>query len=138
NPQDLSRLYVRSRDGTLVQLSNLVNVEQITYPPIVTHFNIYPAVDVQASPAQGYSTGQAMAAMEKLVKEIMPPSIGFEWYGTGYQERQSGGAAPVIFGLAFVMVFLVLAAQYESYIDPTIIMITVPLAILGAMGAILL
>lgn len=138
NPQDLSRLYVRSRDGTLVQLDNLVSVEPITYPPIVTHFNIYPAVDVQAAPAQGYSTGQAMAAMEKLVKEIMPPSIGFEWYGTGYQEKQSGGAAPVIFGLAFVMVFLVLAAQYESYIDPTIIMITVPLAILGAMGAILL
>ena len=138
NPQDLSRLYVRSRDGTLIQLSNLVTVEPTTYPPIVTHFNIYPAVDVQASPAQGYSTGQAMAAMEKLVKEIMPPSIGFEWYGTGYQEKQSGGAAPVIFGLAFVMVFLVLAAQYESYIDPTIIMITVPLAILGAMGAILL
>lgn len=138
NPQDMSRLYVRSRDGALVQLSNVVNIKQINYPPIVTHFNIYPAVDVQASPAQGYSTGQAMMAMEKLAKEIMPVSMGYEWYGTGYQEKQSGGAAPIIFGLAFIMVFLVLAAQYESYIDPTIIMMTVPLAILGAMGAILL
>jgi hydrophobe/amphiphile efflux-1 (HAE1) family protein len=138
NPQDMSRLYVRSRDGALVQLSNVVDIKQINYPPIVTHFNIYPAVDVQASPAQGFSTGQAMMAMEKLAKEIMPVSIGYEWYGTGYQERQSGGAAPIIFGLAFIMVFLVLAAQYESYIDPTIIMMTVPLAILGAMGAILL
>lgn len=138
NPQDMSRLYVRSRDGALVQLSNVVDIKQINYPPIVTHFNIYPAVDVQASPAQGFSTGQAMMAMEKLAKEIMPVSIGYEWYGTGYQERQSGGAAPIIFGLAFIMVFLVLAAQYESYIDPTIIMMTVPLAILGAMGAIML
>jgi multidrug efflux pump subunit AcrB len=129
---------VRSRDGTLVQLSNVVNIKQITYPPILTHFNIYPAVDVQAAPAQGYSTGQAMMAMEKLAKETLPVSMGYEWYGTGYQEKQSGGAAPVIFGLAFIMVFLVLAAQYESYVDPTIIMMTVPLGILGAMGAILL
>jgi multidrug efflux pump subunit AcrB len=93
---------------------------------------------VQASPAAGFSSGQAIAAMEKLADEILPVSFGYEWYGTAYQEKQSGGAAPIIFGLAFIMVFLVLAAQYESYVDPTIIMMTVPLAILGAMGAILL
>ncbi len=138
NPEDIMRLYVRSQTGVLVQLGNVVNVKQITYPPIVTHFNVYPAVDVQASPAPGYSTGQAMAAMEKLAKEILPASFGYEWFGTAYQEQQSGGAAPIIFGLAFIMVFLVLAAQYESYVDPTIIMMTVPLAILGAMGGILL
>jgi hydrophobe/amphiphile efflux-1 (HAE1) family protein len=138
NPQNITSLYVKSRTGALVQLSNVLKLENITYPPILTHFNIYPAVDVQASPAQGYSTGQAMAAMERLAKEKMPNGIGFEWYGTGYQEKQAGGAAPIIFGLAFIMVFLVLAAQYESYIDPTIIMMTVPLAILGAMGAVLL
>lgn len=138
SPEDIMRLYVRTRDKTLVQLSNVLQVKEITYPPILTHFNIYTAVDVQASPAQGFSTGQAMAAMEKLAQEILPSTIGYEWYGTGYQERQSGGAAPIIFGLAFIMVFLVLAAQYESYVDPTIIMMTVPLAILGAMGAILL
>ncbi|MEB3310527.1 MAG: efflux RND transporter permease subunit [Snowella sp.] len=138
NPEDISRLYVRSQTGALVQLGNVVSVKTITYPPIVTHFNVYPAIDVQASPAAGYSTGQAMAAMEKLAKEILPPSFGYEWFGTAYQEQQSGGAAPIIFGLAFIMVFLVLAAQYESYVDPTIIMMTVPLAILGAMGGILL
>jgi hydrophobe/amphiphile efflux-1 (HAE1) family protein len=138
SPEDIMRLYVRNRDRNLVQLSNVLQVKEITYPPILTHFNIYTAIDVQASPAQGFSTGQAMAAMEKLANEILPSTMGYEWYGTGYQERQSGGAAPIIFGLAFIMVFLVLAAQYESYVDPTIIMMTVPLAILGAMGAILL
>jgi hydrophobic/amphiphilic exporter-1 (mainly G- bacteria), HAE1 family len=138
NPQDIGRLYVRSRTGDLVQLDNLVNIKQITYPPIIPHFNVYPAVNVQASPAAGFSSGQAIAAMEKLADEILPVSFGYEWYGTAYQEKQSGGAAPIIFGLAFIMVFLVLAAQYESYVDPTIIMMTVPLAILGAMGAVLL
>ncbi|MGA1622181.1 MAG: efflux RND transporter permease subunit [Synechocystis sp.] len=138
NPRDIERLYVRSRSGELVQLSNVLALNNITYPPILTHFNIYPAIDVQAAPALGYSTGQAMAAMEKLADEMFPESMGYAWYGTGYQEQQSGGAAPIIFGLAFIMVFLVLAAQYESYVDPTIIMMTVPLAILGAMGAILL
>lgn len=138
NPRDIGRLYVRSRTGALVQLSNLIDVKQTTYPPILTNFNIYPAVDVQASPAAGYSTGQAMATMERLSKEMFPDSIGYAWYGTGYEELQSAGAAPIIFGLAFIMVFLVLSAQYESYVDPAIIMMTVPLAILGAIGAILL
>jgi multidrug efflux pump subunit AcrB len=120
----------------MVQLSSLVRTEQLTYPPIVTHFNIYPAIKVQASPAPGYSTGQAIKAMEEVAAQALQPGFGYEWTGTAFQERSSGGAAPIIFGLAFVIVFLVLAAQYESYIDPTIIMITVPLAILGALGAV--
>ena len=136
NPADISRLYVRSQDGNMVQLSSLVRTEQTTYPPIVTHYNIYPAIKVQASPAPGYSTGQAMKAIEEVAAQTLQPGFGYEWTGTAFQERSSGGAAPIIFGLAFVIVFLVLAAQYESYIDPTIIMITVPLAILGALGAV--
>ena len=136
NPADIGRLYVRSRDGRMVQLSNLVRTEQLTYPPIVTHYNIYPAIKVQASPAPGYSTGQAMQAIEEVAAQVLQPGFGYEWTGTAFQEQSSSGAAPIIFGLAFVIVFLVLAAQYESYIDPTIIMITVPLAILGALGAV--
>ncbi|MEP0884075.1 efflux RND transporter permease subunit [Trichocoleus sp. ST-U3] len=136
NPADINRLYVRSQDGKMVQLSNLVRTEQLTYPPIVTHYNIYPAIKVQASPAPGYSTGQAIQAIEEVAAQVLQPGLGYEWTGTAFQERSSSGAAPIIFGLAFVIVFLVLAAQYESYIDPTIIMITVPLAILGALGAV--
>jgi multidrug efflux pump subunit AcrB len=76
--------------------------------------------------------------MEEVAEQVLQPGFGYAWTGTAFQEKASGGAAPIIFGLAFVMVFLVLAAQYESYVDPIIIMITVPLAILGAIGALLL
>ena len=85
---------------------------------------------------QGFSTGQAIAAMEAVAKQTLQSGFEYEWTGTALQEKTSGGAAPIIFGLAFVIVFLVLAAQYESYIDPIIILLTVPLAILGALGAI--
>ncbi len=136
NPDDISRLYVRSQDGNLIQLSTLVQMERLTYPPVVTHFNVYPSIKIQGAPAPGYSTGQAIQAMEEVANQVLQPGFGFAWTGTAFQERSSSGAAPIIFGLAFVMVFLVLAAQYESYVDPTIIMITVPLAILGALGAI--
>ncbi|BAZ10529.1 RND multidrug efflux transporter [Calothrix sp. NIES-4071] len=136
NPDALNSLYVRSRDNKMIPLTSVVKAERINYPPIITHYNIYPAIKVQASPAPGFSTGQAMAAMEEVAAQTLQPGFGYEWTGTAFQERSGGGAAPIIFGLAFVMVFLVLAAQYESYIDPTIIMLTVPLAILGALGAI--
>jgi hydrophobe/amphiphile efflux-1 (HAE1) family protein len=137
NPEDIGRLYVRSQDGNLVQLSNVVHMEKITYPPIVTHYNVYPSIKIQGAPAPGYSTGQAMKAMEEVADQVLQPGFGYAWTGTALQEQSSGGAAPIIFGLAFVIVFLVLAAQYESYVDPTIIMLTVPLAILGALGAII-
>jgi hydrophobe/amphiphile efflux-1 (HAE1) family protein len=138
NPEDINRLYVRSVDGNLVQLGNLVQMEKISYPPIVTHYNTYPAIKIQGASAPGYSSGQAITAMEEAASSVLQPGFSYAWTGTALQEKSSGGAAPIIFGLAFIMVFLVLAAQYESYIDPTIIMITVPLAILGAIGAIVL
>jgi hydrophobe/amphiphile efflux-1 (HAE1) family protein len=137
NPEDISRLYVRSQDGNLVQLSNVVHMEKITYPPILTHYNVYPSIKIQGAPAPGYGTGQAMKAMEEVADQVLQPGFGYAWTGTALQEQSSGGAAPIIFGLAFVIVFLVLAAQYESYVDPTIIMLTVPLAVLGALGAII-
>jgi hydrophobe/amphiphile efflux-1 (HAE1) family protein len=138
NPEDISRFYVRSRDNHMVQLSSVVKTKEITYPPIISHFNIYPSIKIQASPAAGFSSGQAIQALEEVSQQTLQPGFGYAWTGTAFQEKSSGGAAPIIFGLAFVVVFLVLAAQYESYVDPTIIMITVPLAILGALGAIAL
>ena len=135
-PDDISRLFVRSRDGELVQLSNLIEQERISYPPIVTNYNVYPAIKVNITPASGFSSGQIITAMEEVAEATLQPGFGYEWTNTAAEEKTSSGAAPLVFGLSFVMVFLVLAAQYESYIDPLIIMLTVPLAILGALGAI--
>ncbi len=136
NPADLTRLYVRSQDGALVQMSNLVAATPITYPPIVTNYNVFPSIKVIVAPAPGYSSGQVIAAMEEVANQTLQPGFGYDWTTTAAEEKEAGGAAPIIFGLGFVMVFFVLAAQYESYIDPTIIMLTVPLAILGALGGI--
>jgi multidrug efflux pump subunit AcrB len=136
NPSDISRFYVRSRDGALVQLSNVVNIQKINYPPTLTHYNVYPSIKIQAAPAPGYSSGQAIKAMEAVAKETLPNSFGYEWTGSALEEKSAGSATILIFGLGFVLVFLVLAAQYESYIDPTIIMLTVPLSTLGALFAI--
>lgn len=136
NPADIERLYVRSQDGTLVQLSNLLTAKPIVYPPIVTNYNVFPAIKVIAAPAPGFSSGQVILAMEEVANEVLQPGFGYDWTTTASEEKAAGGAAIVVFGLAFVMVFLVLSAQYESYVDPIIIMITVPVSMLGAIGGI--
>ncbi|WP_324282916.1 efflux RND transporter permease subunit [Cyanobacterium aponinum UTEX 3221] len=136
NPDDIERLYVRNATGDMVRLDNLLSIKPNTAPPIITNYNVYPAIKVNVSPAQGYSSGQVIEVMERVTAQALQPGFGFEWTSTAAEEKTAGGAAPIVFGLGFVMVFLVLAAQYESYIDPTIIMLTVPLAILGALGAI--
>ena len=136
HPQDIERLYVRSQNGDLVSLGNLVNLKEFTGPPTITHYNLFRAINIQGSPAPGYSTGQAIKAMEEVAAEILPASLGYEWTGTALEEKSAGGQSAIIFGLGLLMAFLVLAAQYESYVDPIIIMLTVPLAVLGAIAAI--
>ncbi len=136
NLEHIDSIYVRSRNGEMIQLSNLVKTKQTTYPPIVTNYNVYPAIKINVSPAPGYSSGQVIKAMEEVAAQELQPGFGYDWTNTAAEEKASGGAAPIVFGLGFVMVFLVLAAQYESYVDPTIIMLTVPLGILGALGGI--
>lgn len=135
-PEDINRLYVRSQDGDMVQLSNLVNVQPKTSAQTITHYNLFRSISVQGAAAPGKSSGQAIQAMETTAAEVLPPGMDFEWTGTALEEIESGGQAPLIFGLGLVLVFLALAAQYESFIDPAIIMLTVPLAILGALSAV--
>ncbi len=136
NPQDIEKLYVTSADGNLVSLGTLVQLEEFTGPQTITHYNLFRSIKIQGSPAPGYSTGQAIAAMEEVAAENLSPGFGYEWTGTALEEISSGGQSVIIFALGLVMAFLVLAAQYESYIDPIIIMLTVPLAVLGAIAAI--
>lgn len=136
NPDDIGIFYVRSQSGSLVQLSDLITVEEFVAPPTITHYNVYEAIKIQGSPASGYSTGQAIAAMEEVAAEVLNPGFGYEWTGLSLEEKSAGGATGAIFALAFILVFLIMAAQYGSYVDPTIILLTVPLATLGAMVAI--
>ena len=135
-PDDISQLYVRSLDGEMVPLSGLVKITDFVGPETITHFNVFRSMKIQGTTAPGYSSGQAIAQMEQAAEEVLDPGFGYAWQGTALEEKSSGGAAPLIFGLGFVMVFLVLAAQYESYIDPLIIMLAVPLAVLGALSAV--
>ena len=132
---DISRLYVRSGMGDMVPLSALIKVEQTRGVQTVKHYNIYRTAAIQGAAAPGYSSGQAIEAMERLAAKVLPEGYGYEWTGVAFQEKKAGGQAPIIFGLALVFVFLFLAAQYESWTLPLIIMFAVPLAILGALLA---
>ncbi|MBI4785413.1 MAG: efflux RND transporter permease subunit [Oscillatoriophycideae cyanobacterium NC_groundwater_1537_Pr4_S-0.65um_50_18] len=133
-PADIQQLYVRSDDNQMIPLSNLVTITPATSAQTITHYNLYRSISVQGAAAPGKSSGQALQAMEETAKQIFPPGLGYEWTGTALEEVESGGQASLIFGIGLLMVFLVLAAQYESYIDPVIIMLTVPLAVLGALS----
>ncbi|MBW4556177.1 MAG: efflux RND transporter permease subunit [Trichormus sp. ATA11-4-KO1] len=135
NPQDINQLYVRSQTNQMIPLSNLITTTSVVGAQTINHYNLFRSIGINGSPAPGSSSGNAIKTMERLAQEVLPPSFGYEWSGTSLEEIESGGLAPIIFGLGIVFVFLVLAAQYENYIDPLIILLAVPLAIFGALVA---
>ncbi len=132
---DISRLYVRTETGGMVPLSTLIDVKEIVGPETITHYNLYRSTEIDGGPASGYSSGQAIKAMEALAEEVLPEGMGYEWSGTSYQEIKAGNMAPLIFALSIVFVFLFLAGLYESWAMPFMVMLAVPLALLGAMLA---
>jgi multidrug efflux pump len=133
NPDDLTRLYTRSRDGQMIPLSALVTTEWTAGPDLLPHFNGFPAAKINGSAAPGYSSGDAIAAMEAIAKEVLPPGYTFAWSGLAYDEKQSGGTSMIAFVFGLIIVFLVLAAQYESWSLPGAVMSAVPFGILGAL-----
>lgn len=135
NPEDINQLYVRSERDEMIPLGNLVTVTQTTGAQTINHYNLFRSIEINGSAAPGVSSGDAIQTMEDVAAEVLPPGLGYEWSGLSLEEIQSGGQATIIFGFGLVFVFLVLAAQYESYIDPIIILLAVPLAILGALMA---
>ncbi|NET36968.1 MAG: efflux RND transporter permease subunit [Cyanothece sp. SIO1E1] len=135
-PEDIGQLYVRSASGQMIPLSNLAQVTQVSGPQTLNHYNLFRSIEINGLAAPGYSSGQAIAAMEAVATDILPKTMSFEWSGISLEELDSGGQAPLIFGLGILFVFLVLAAQYENFIDPLIILLAVPLAILGALLAV--
>ncbi|BDM83281.1 efflux RND transporter permease subunit [Acaryochloris marina] len=136
NPANIRQLYVRSQLGQMIPLGNLVTSTSVTGPQTVNHYNLFRAIEINGAAAPGYSSGQAIAAMERIASEVLPNSMGFEWSGISLEELESGGQAPLIFGMGIVFVFLVLSAQYENFVDPVIILLAVPLAMLGALMAV--
>ncbi len=133
--EDIAKLYVRAADGSMVPLSALVKINQIRGVQSIKHYNLFRTVSLYGGNAPGYSTGDAIAAMEAMSAKDLSNEYGYEWTGTAYQEIKAGGMAPYIFSLALVFVFLFLAAQYESWVMPLMVMLAVPLAILGALLA---
>jgi hydrophobic/amphiphilic exporter-1 (mainly G- bacteria), HAE1 family len=135
-PEDLKQLYVRSTTGAMVSLDQVVSVKPFQGPAVISHFNGYRSILAQAIQGPGYSSGQGLEAMQNAFKAVNLSGIKFEWSDLTREEVAAGSLGVLIFGFGIVMVFLVLSAQYENYVDPLIILLTVPLAILGALGAI--
>ncbi|MGA3160348.1 MAG: efflux RND transporter permease subunit [Terracidiphilus sp.] len=131
---DLHGYYVRSDSAQMVPLDNLVSMTESSGPPVITHYNLFRAVEIDGSPAPGYSSGQGIAGMEELARQTMMPGMGFEWTGLTLDEIESSGKALIIFGLGILVVYLTLSAQYESFALPFIILLAVPMAVLGALG----
>ena len=130
--RDITRLEVRTADGQMVPLSTLVTVEESVGPQTISRFNMFPSSSVTGQASGGFSEGQAVNEIERVAKESLPASMGFEWSGVTQQQKAAGNLAPFIFALAIVMVFLFLAAQYESWATPFSVLLSVPLAVLGA------
>ncbi|KAK0360848.1 hypothetical protein LTR94_025714, partial [Friedmanniomyces endolithicus] len=134
SPDDLSRLSVRNRSGVMVPLSAFATVERTTAPGLIGQYNLYPSAALTGQAAPGYSSGQALAVLEEIAAETLPPGMEYAWTGLSFQEKLAGNAALLAFGLALLLVYLVLAGQYESWWLPLAVIGSVPLALLGTVA----
>jgi len=135
NIDDIGKLYTNNNNGDMVPLNTLIDVEQRTGPETISHYNLYRSIEINGSPRAGYSEGAALKYIAESADKIMPEGMGYEWSGISYQQIKAGNLAPLIFLLSIVFVFLFLAALYESWSMPLMIMLAVPIAILGALLA---
>jgi HAE1 family hydrophobic/amphiphilic exporter-1 len=135
DPNGLRQLYARSATGAMVPLDSVVRVHETTAPQVISHFNLFRSAEINGAGAPGTSSGQALAAMERISRETLPPGFDFAWSGQSLEEKRSGAQAVYIFALSLIVVYLVLAAQYESWVLPFIILLGVPLAVVGGLGA---
>jgi multidrug efflux pump len=137
-PRDLDQLFVRSKTGSMVPLKAVVTSRFVTGPDLVTRFNNFPAVKITANGAPGYSSGQVLAALQEVDAQVLPDGYGVGWSGEAYEALQSGGTSGLVFVFGLVMVFLILAAQYEKWSLPFGVLMAVPFALFGALLAIML
>ena len=132
--KDINGYYVKSDTGKMISLDNLVTLEQTATPQVISHFNLFRSAEISGSAAPGRSSGQAIGDMETLAHKLMPQGMRYEWSGLTLEELESGSKALMLFGLGLVFVYLTLAAQYESFVLPFIVLLAVPVALLGAVG----
>jgi HAE1 family hydrophobic/amphiphilic exporter-1 len=132
--KDMDRYYVRSDSGAMVPLDNLISIEQTTTPQVISHYNMFRSAEIDGSPAPGYSSGQAIATMDQLATKL-PQGFSYSWTGLSLEELAAGGTSLILFGLGTLVVYLTLSAQYESFVLPFIVLLAVPMALLGALGA---
>jgi HAE1 family hydrophobic/amphiphilic exporter-1 len=135
DPRDLGQFYVRTTEGEMVPLANVVRVRETTAPQVISHFNLFRSAQISGSAAPGVSSGQALAEMERLADTALPGGFGYAWSGLSLEEIEAGAQSAAIFGIALLLVYLTLAAQYESLVLPFIVLLGVPLAVLGALSA---
>ena len=135
HPQDMKQYYVRSDSGAMVPLDNLVAISQTVAPQVISHYNLFRSTEINGSAAPGFSSGQAIEAMQQLSAKILPQGYTYEWSGISLEELASGSTTVILFGLGTLVVYLTLSAQYESFVLPFIILLAVPMALLGALSA---
>jgi HAE1 family hydrophobic/amphiphilic exporter-1 len=135
HPQDIGQYYVRSDSGAMVPLDNLVGISQTAAPQVISHYNLFRSAEINGSAAPGFSSGQAIDAMQQLSAKVLPQGYTYEWSGISLEELASGSTTLILFGLGTLVVYLTLSAQYESFVLPFIILLAVPMALLGALSA---
>jgi HAE1 family hydrophobic/amphiphilic exporter-1 len=132
DPEDIANFYVRNNDGDMLPLSTVVHSRRVFGPEYTQRFNLFRAVQITGQPAPGYSSGQAMAALEEVAHQVLPPEMGYDWADLSFQERRAAGRAGIVFGISLGFVFLILAALYESWSLPFSVLLSVPVAVVGA------
>ena len=138
NKEQIDLFFVNNRNGVSVPLSAFVEVKETYGPDFTYRFNLFRATEVTGAPARGYTSAQALTALEEVAQEVLPPEMGYEWSNMSYQEKEAAGSGAIVFGFALIFVYLILAAQYESWSLPFSILLGTPFAIFGALGAILI
>ena len=134
----INSFYIRNSKGEMAPLASLVTVKRVSGPEYTTRFQMFRSIQINGSPAPGYSSGQAMAAMEQVANEVLPSGFGYAWMDMSYQEKKAEGGQAAVFGMSFLFVFLILAALYESWSMPFSVLLSVPVAVLGAYGGLIL
>ena len=134
----INNFYVRSAKGDMTPLASLVTIKRVSGPEYTNRFNLFRSIQINGSPAPGYSSGQAMAAMEQVSNELLPAGFGYAWSDMSFQEKKAAGGQAMVFGMSFLFVFLILAALYESWSLPFSVLLSVPIAVLGANAGLLL